>query len=140
MLEALLVPPPMSAERLGEAVAGLSGLVGFVVIPMFAAWTRLLLRMLETDPRTSLGRRRGVPTTALLQAMGVTLLFVFIVANWQSAGSELRELRREAAVVGPSLAGLGIGVLLWSIYAVALRVLRADYLRHRAARRMGRLL
>ena len=38
MLEALLVPPPMSAERLGEAVAGLSGLVGFVVIPMFANW------------------------------------------------------------------------------------------------------
>ncbi len=130
----------MSAERLQEAVAGLSGLFGFVLVPMFAAWIRLLLRMLETDPRQSLGARRGVPTTALARALLLSLLLVFFLGNWQSAGAELRELRREAAVLGPSLAGLGIGLLMWSIYAVAYRLLRADYLRHRAARRMGRLL
>ncbi len=130
----------MSAERLQEAVAGLSGLAGFLLIPMLAAWVRLLLRMLETDPRQALNARRGVPTTALARALLISLLLAFVLSNWQSAGVELRELRREAAVLGPTLGGIGVGLLMWGIYAVAFRLLRADYLRHRAARRMGRLL
>lgn len=130
---------PISAERLSEAVAGLAGLVGVLLVPMFGAWLRLLLRFLESEG-LGLGRRRRLAGLTLLRALALSLLVIFLAFNWQRAAGELRELRFEAPIVGPSLAGVAIGAAFWGVYALALRLLRADWRRARTQRRLGGLL
>ncbi|MCB9566948.1 MAG: hypothetical protein H6710_07015 [Myxococcales bacterium] len=130
---------PATAERLSEAVAGLSGLVGFLLVPMMGAWLRLLLRFLESEG-LGLGRRRRLGGLTLLRALALSILVIFLAFNWQRAAGELRELRFEAPVVGPTLAGLAVGAAFWAVYALGLRLLRADWQRARTGRRLGGLL
>jgi hypothetical protein len=130
---------PITAERLSDAVAGLSGLVGFLLIPMFAAWLRLLLRFLESEG-LGLGRRRRFAGLTLLRAILLSVVVIFLAFNWQRAAGELRELRVEAPVAVPTLAGLAIGGVFWALYALGLRLLRADWRRSRTQRRLGGLL
>ena len=132
-------PTSLSAERLGDAVVGLAGLVGFLLIPALGAWLRVLLRFLEGES-LGLGRRRRLSSLAALQALSLTALTAFLAVQWQKAGGELRELRFEAAIAGPSLRGAGVGLGFWLLYAVGLRILRADLARARTRRRLGGLL
>lgn len=132
-------PTTLSAERLSDAVTGLAGLVGFLLIPMFGAWLRLLLRFLESES-LGLGRRRRLSSLGLLRALAVTVLTAFLAIEWNRAGGELRELRYEAAIVGPSLQGAVVGLGFWLLFAVGLRILRADMQHARTRRRLGGLL
>jgi hypothetical protein len=138
-LSAVLSGPAITVERLSDAVAGLAGLVGFSLIPMFGAWLRLLLRFLESEG-LGLGRRRRFAGWTLLRAILLSVVVTFLAINWQRAAAELREVRVEAPVVGPTLAGLAIGVAFWAVYALGLRLIRSDWRRARTQRRLGGLL
>ena len=135
----MLSGPAITAERLSDAVAGLAGLVGFSLIPMLSAWLRLLLSFLESEG-LGLGRRRRFAGLTLLRAILLSLVVIFLAINWQRAAGELREVRLEAPIVGPTLAGLAIGGVFWAIYALGLRLLRSDWRRARTRRRLGGLL
>lgn len=129
---------PMSAERLRDVIAGLGGLAGFLLLPTLGAWLRLLLRFIESD-RGSIGPRRGgFSTLTFARALLLTALLVFVLFNWQRAAAELREVQLEVTIVGPTLTGALIGLGLWAIFALVLRVLRTDYHRARlGGRRLG---
>lgn len=129
----------LSPDRLGDAVAGLAGLLGFLLVPTLGAWLRLLLRFLETEG-LGLGRRRSLGGLLLLRALALTAILVFFAVNWTRAVSELHELRVEAPVIAPSLGGLAVGAVTWLLYALGLRLLRADWQRARTQRRLGGLL
>lgn len=129
----------LSPDRLGDAVAGLAGLLGFLLVPTLGAWLRLLLRFLETEG-LGLGRRRSLGGLLLLRALALTAILVFFAVNWTRAVSELHELRVEAPVIAPSLLGLAVGAVTWLLYALGLRLLRADWQRARTQRRLGGLL
>ena len=67
---------PMSTERLRQAVTGLGGIGGALLLPMLSSWLRLLMQLIEPD-HSGLGRdvfARGAPeglrvdTKALWQA------------------------------------------------------------------------
>ncbi len=147
ILEILEVPEvttgaalPLSAERLRDAIMGLGGIAGFLLLPMLGAWLGLLLRFLEGD-RGSIGPRRGgFSTLTFARALLLTVVFVFVLFNWQRAAGELREVQLEATVIGPTLTGALVGLALWATYALAIRVLRTDYHRVRlGGRRLGGL-
>ena len=135
----MLSGPAITAERLSDAVAGLAGLVGFSLIPMLSAWLRLLLSFLESEG-LGLGRRRRFAGLTLLRAILLSVVVIFLAINWQRAAAELREVRLEAPIVGPTLAGLAIGGVFWAIYALGLRLIRSDWRRARTRRRLGGLL
>ncbi len=135
----MLSGPAITAERLSDAVAGLAGLVGFSLIPMLGAWLRLLLSFLESEG-LGLGRRRRFAGLTLLRAIFLSVVVIFLAINWQRAAGELREVRLEAPIVGPTLAGLAIGGVFWVIYALGLRLIRSDWRRARTRRRLGGLL
>ena len=40
---------PMSTERLRQAVTGLGGLGGALLLPMLSSWLRLLMQLIEPD-------------------------------------------------------------------------------------------
>lgn len=134
-----VVAAALPAERLSDAVIGLAGLVGFLIVPTLSAWLRLLLRFLEGES-LGLGRRRRLSSLSLLRALSLTALAAFLAVQWQRAGGELRELRYEAAVLGPSLQGAIIGLGLSLLYSLGWRLLRADLTRARTRRRLGGLL
>ncbi|MEZ4448522.1 MAG: hypothetical protein R3B09_03505 [Nannocystaceae bacterium] len=131
--------PSLSPERLGDAVAGLAGILGFLLVPTLGAWLRLLLRFLETEG-LGLGRRRSFGGLLLLRALALSAVMAFFTVNWQRAIHELHELRVEAPIIAPSLAGLAVGAFAWLLYALGLRLLRADLRRARTQRRLGGLL
>ena len=70
----------------------------------------------------------------------LTLLLGFIVMNWQQAASELQQVQAEAPIVGSTLTGFAVGLVLWLIYALGFGALRADWQRARTGRRIGGLL
>jgi hypothetical protein len=110
------VPP--STERLRDAVLGLSGFVGAALVPMLAAWGRLLLDVAESD-RASLGKGRGPTSGSVARVVGLTALSAFLAFTTVRAASDLRAVQLEAPVLGMSLQGLAAGVLLWAAYAAA---------------------
>lgn len=135
----MLPGPAITAERLSDAVAGLAGLVGFSLVPMLSAWLRLLLSFLESEG-LGLGRRRRFAGLTLLRSILLSVIVIFLAINWQRAAGELREVRLEAPIVGPTLAGLAIGGVFWLLYALGLRLIRSDWRRARTRRRLGGLL
>jgi len=135
----VLPGPAITAERLSDAVAGLAGLIGFSLVPMLSAWLRLLLSFLESEG-LGLGRRRRFAGLTLLRSILLSVIVIFLAINWQRAAGELREVRLEAPIVGPTLAGLAIGGVFWLIYAFGLRLIRSDWRRARTRRRLGGLL
>ena len=122
-------------DQLELAVAGLSGLVGILLLPAIGAWLRVLLQWIESD-RSGLGRQPRLSGFQILRALvtSVALLF-FIVALTRAAG-ELRELRVEAPVFAPILTGLVVGVGFWAIYAAGISALKSDYQRAKQTRRI----
>lgn len=130
---------PLSTERLRLAVQGLGGIAGALVMPMLSSWLGLLMQLLEGD-RGGLGPRRRLSGLALLKALGLTVVLAFIAVNWQQAASELRQMQAEAPILGSTLAGFGVGLVFWAIYALAISALRADFERARLSRRIGGLL
>ena len=86
---------PMSTEQLRQAVAGLGGLAGALLLPMLSSWLRLLMQLLEPD-HSGLGRQQRLSSLAVARALLLTLLLGFIVMNWQQAASELQQVQAEA--------------------------------------------
>ncbi len=138
-LQAAAADAPMSTERLRQAVAGLGGIAGALLMPMLASWLRLLMQLLEPD-HSGLGRQQRVSSLAVARALVLTLLLGFIVMNWQQAASELRQVQAEAPIFGATLTGFVVGLVLWLIYALGVGALRADWQRARTSRRIGGLL
>ena len=130
---------PMSTERLRQAVAGLGGLVGALLLPMLSAWLRLLMQLLEPD-HSGLGRQQRLSSLAVARALLLTLLLGFMIVNWQQAASELQQVQAEAPIVGATLTGFVVGLVLWTVYAIGVGALRADWQRARTGRRIGGLL
>jgi hypothetical protein len=135
----LLAEAPLSTERLRQAVAGLGGIAGALLLPMLSAWLRLLMQLLEPD-HSGLGRQQRLSGLAVAWALVVTLAFGFIVMNWQQAASELRQVQAEAPIFGATLTSFAVGLGLWLVYAIGLSALRADWQRARTSRRIGGLL
>ena len=130
---------PMSTERLRQAVAGLGGLAGALLLPMLSSWLRLLMQLLEPD-HSGLGHQQRLSGLAVARALVLTLVLGFIVMNWQQAASELQQVQAEAPIVGSTLTGFAVGLVLWLIYALGFGALRADWQRARTGRRIGGLL
>lgn len=130
---------PLSTERLRLAVTGLGGIAGALIMPTLGSWLGLLMQLIEGDGN-GLGPRRGVSSLSVLKSFVLTLLVAFIAVNWQQAASELRQMQVEAPILGSTLAGLGVGLAFWVVYALGLSALRADVQRARLGRRIGGLL
>jgi hypothetical protein len=130
---------PLSTERLRLAVTGLGGIAGALVVPMLSSWLGLLMQLLEGD-RGGLGPRPRLSGLSALKALMLTVLLAFIAVNWQKAAGELRQMQAEAPILGSTLAGFGVGLVFWAVYALAISSLRADFERARLSRRIGGLL
>ena len=122
-LLAFLPGQTMSTEQLRDAVPGLAGITGFVLLPMLGAWLRLLVQSLERN-RPGLTRPRAMSSLGALRAIGFTLLFCFFLVTTVRAGDELRDIQTEAPVFGSSVQGLVVGMTIWAIYAVGISALR----------------
>lgn len=129
----------MSSERLRQAVAGLGGIAGALLLPTLSSWLRLLVQLLEPD-RSGLGQQHRLSGLAVARALVLTLVLGFIVMNWQQAASELRQIQAEAPIFGSTITGFAVGLGLWMLYALVLRALRGDWQRARTSRRIGGLL
>ncbi len=138
-LPELLAEIPLSTERLRLAVAGLGGIAGVLVVPVLSSWLGLLMQLLEGDSG-GLGPRRGLSGLAALKALALTVVLAFIAVNWQQAASELRQMQSEAPIFGATLSGFAVGLAIWTLYALGLSALRADFERARLSRRVGGLL
>lgn len=122
-------------DELELAVAGLSGLVGMLLLPAIAAWLRVLLQWIESD-RSGLGRQPRLSGLQVLWAMTSSFaLFFFIVALGRAA-AELREIRVEAPVFAAIVTGVLAGVAFWAIYAAGISTLESDYKRAKQTRRI----
>lgn len=130
---------PMSTERLRQAVTGLGGIGGALLLPMLSSWLRLLMQLIEPD-HSGLGRQQRLSSLAVARALVLTLALGFIAMNWQQATSELQQVQVEAPIVGSTLTGFAVGLVLWLIYALGFGALRADWQRARTGRRIGGLL
>ena len=135
----LIVEIPLSTERLRLAVAGLGGIAGALLVPVVSSWLGLLMQLLEGDS-SGLGPRRGISGLAALKALLLTILLAFIAVNWQQAASELRQMQSEAPIFAATLSGFAVGLAIWTLYALGLSALRADFGRARLSRRVGGLL
>ncbi len=135
----LIVEIPLSTERLRLAVAGLGGIAGALLVPVVSSWLGLLMQLLEGDS-SGLGPRRGISGLAALKALLLTILLAFIAVNWQQAASELRQMQSEAPIFAATLSGFAVGLAIWTLYALGLSALRADFERARLSRRVGGLL
>ena len=138
----------MPAEQLRQAVPGLAGLSGLVLFPALGAWLRLLLEFIAWKepysglPRSPRTRRSGtqprrISGVTMLRAVLFTFLLAFFLLTLLRAAGELREIHVEAAVVGPSLQGIAVGVGFWAVYALGMSALRSEGRRRRAERRVG---
>ncbi len=113
-------PPPH--VRLEDAVAGLSGIVGFWALPTLLSYVRLLLEVLER--RGGLSAGRGVSSVRLAKAAVLTVVTAFFAYAWVRAATDLRDLQLEAPVLGPSLQGAVVGAAVYLVYSAGLSVLR----------------
>ncbi len=130
---------PMSGERLRLAITGLGGIAGALVLPTLSTWLRLLLAFIEPD-HSGLGGQQRVSWFAILRALALTLLLGFIVMNWQQAASELQQVQAEAPIASATLTGFIVGAILWTAYALGLRVLMSEWQHARTSRRIGGFL
>jgi hypothetical protein len=126
-------------EQLRQAVPGLAGITGLLLFPMFGAWTRLALQLIEWS-RPGINRTQRVSGVGLLRALGATVLFLFFLFTTVRAAGELRSIQAEAPVISGALQGMGVGVLFWAVYALGTSALRSDMRRRRTERRMGGVL
>jgi len=126
-------------DELALAVSGLAGLIGFLALPAFGAWLRLILDWFEED-RTGLGRPRArFSGSRFVLATGLTfVLGLFVVVLVRAAG-QLRAIRVEAPIVVPTITSIAVGVSLWAVYAIGVGILRAEWRRMRLHSRPGRI-
>ncbi len=128
----------MSSRELQLAVSGLSGIVGFLLIPTVGRWIRLLLGWLESD-RSALGNPKRISGVALLSAMALTFLMAFFLIALGKAAGDLREIRVEAPVFITTLKGAFVGIAIWVFYAVVTSSLRDSIRRQRQRQRFSPL-
>ena len=126
----------MPIEQLRQAVPGLAGIAGLLLFPTLGAWVRLLLEFLEWN-RPGLTRPKRISGIALLRAVLLTLLLAFFTLTLFRAAGELRDIQAEAPVVGPSMQGIVVGVVIWAIYAIGFSALRREARRRTNERRVG---
>jgi hypothetical protein len=122
-------------DELELAVAGLSGLVGGLLLPALAAWLRVLLQWIESD-RSGLGKQPRLSGLQILRAVVTTFALLFFFVALGRAAAELREIRIEAPVFASIVTGAAVGVAFWALYAAGISALRADYRRAKQARRI----
>lgn len=123
-------------DQLALAVSGISGIVGFLVLPMFGSWLRILLRWLDAD-EASLNAPPRLRGSAVLRAVGLSLLVGFFLVALARAASQLREIRIEAPVFGGIVSGMVVGMVLWAVYAIGVNTLRSDLGSSRAGATRG---
>ena len=120
---------------LQEAVSGLAGLVGLMLMPTIAAWLRLLLQWLESD-RSGLGRNQRFSGMSALRAILYTCLLGFLGVSQIRAAAQLRQHQLEAPVFTSTITGIAVGVAFWALYALALRTVTRDWRSARQRRRI----
>ena len=125
----------LGPDQLELAVAGLSGLVGALLLPAIGGWLRVLLQWIESD-RSGLGRQPRLSGVQILRALVNSFAVLFFFAALTRAAGELRELRIDAPVFAPILTGLVVGITFWGIYAAGISTLRSDYQRAKQTRRI----
>ncbi len=125
----------LGPDQLELAVAGLSGLVGVLLLPAIGGWLRVLLQWIESD-RSGLGRQPRLSGVQILRALLNSIGLLFFFAALTRAAGELRELRIEAPVFAPILTGLVVGIGFWAVYAAGVSTLRSDYQRAKQTRRI----
>lgn len=135
----VLAPATSSTEHLRDAVAGLAGLVGFVLVPALASWAKVALQMLERD-RVGLGRPGHVSGLVASRAAGWSVLLLFFTFTAMRAAQDLRQLQLEAPVLALGLRGAAAGLVMYVLVSAALSLLRRDRAHRRAARKMPRRL
>jgi hypothetical protein len=126
----------MPIEQLRQAVPGLAGIAGLLLFPTLGAWVRLLLEFLEWN-RPGLTRPKRISGVALLRSVLLTLMLAFFTVTLFRAAGELRDVQAEAPVVGPSMQGIVVGVVIWAIYAIGFSALRREARRRSNERRIG---
>jgi hypothetical protein len=124
-----------SVEHLRNAVPGLAGATGFLLLPMLGAWLRLLVEILEWG-RAGIARPRRLSGVGFLKAAGLSVIWVFFLFTTVRAAGELREIQIEAPVVGSSLRGMFVGIGLWTIYGLGISVLRSGARQRMVEKRM----
>lgn len=122
-------------DELELAVAGLSGLVGTLLLPAVGAWVRVLLQWIESD-RSGLGRQPRLSWLQIVRAVINTFLLLFFMLALGRAAAELRSVRVEAPVFAAIVTGVLVGIAFWAIYAAGFSTLRADYQRAKQTRRI----
>ena len=122
-------------DELELAVAGLSGLVGVLLLPAIGSWLRVLLQWIESD-RSGLGRQPRLSGLQVLQAMVTSFALFFFILALGRAAAELREIRVEAPVFAAIVTGSLVGVAFWAIYAAGISALKSDYRRAKQTRRI----
>lgn len=127
--------PPPSDRSLEDAVLGLSGIVGFLALPMLLAYGRLLVEVLER--RGGLAARPGPSGKGIAKAAVWTFVFAFFAYAWVRAAADLRDLRLEAPVLALSLRGVAFGAVVYVVYSLGLSVLRRRGEHRRWERRIG---
>lgn len=125
-----------SPQQLDLAISGLAGIAGWLLLPTIAAWLRFFVRWLDAD-RSALSARRRWTGSGLLRAGGYSLLFMFVLASLLRAAGELREVRVEAPIFADTVTAAVVGMGLWSVFALIMRVLLRDLRRTRHERRYG---
>ena len=134
----LLGDIPTGAERLREAVPGLAGMVGFLLLPTLGAWGRVLLEMVERD-RATLGRRKRLSGRAVAKAVALASVLLFFMFTTLRAAGDLRHVQLEAPVLGTSLQGLVVGMGLYVFYATTFSLLRKGSVRRTFERKLTTL-
>ncbi len=134
----LLAGISASTERLREAVPGLAGFAGFLLLPTLGAWGRVLLEMVEQD-RASLGRRRYLSSRSMARAVGLAVLLLFFLFTTLRAAGDLRQIQLEAPVLGSSLRGFVVGLSFYVVYAAGFSLLRKGNQRRSFERRIRTL-
>ncbi len=129
----------LSIEQLRQAVPGLAGITGALLFPVLGGWARLALQAIEWG-RPGINRTPRISGVGLLWALGTTVLLLFFLYTTVRAAGELRSIQAEAPVISGVLQGVGVGVVVWAVYALGLSALRADLRRRRTERRMGGVL
>jgi hypothetical protein len=117
-------------DDLELAVSGLSGFVGFLLLPTLGAWLRLVLQWLESG-YAALGRSPRLSGRGLLIALGLSVTLVFFMFCLGRGAGELREVRLEAPVFATTLTGIVAGISVWVAYFVGWRWLRRDFVASR---------
>ncbi len=120
---------------LQDAVSGLAGLIGVMLMPTLAAWLRLLLQWLEAN-RSALGRNPRISGVGVLRALATTAALSFLAISLVRAAAQLRQDSLEAPVFGSTVWGIAVGLGFWAVYALALRSIHRDWHNTRQRRRI----